>query len=458
MGAMGAVFKGHHEGMGLDVAVKVLNPKLGRKEPKTLKRFVREVRLLAAINNPHVVRVYDAGQQDKYTYMIMELVKGQSLDSLRRQEGGRMRPGAVAYYLRQVALGLHAVHQCGVVHRDIKPDNIMVDTRGQTKIADFGLARGQDSVQLTLSDEVVGTPEYMSPEVIAHEDVSGKADQYSLGITAYELITGETPFNKGNLLKIVQEHLRSPVPPLSLKSPECPPDLAAIVHRLLEKKQEDRYADAKELAALLSPLADSEPPHRPTAESDRLPMADRETGVRIPEWHELFMIKLLVQHRVYEQDALLKGLVAWRQHPDLPFANFLVQHGGLPSDTAGAAMQAARQTLGRFRDRIGFGLLKSSGLLSPEQLDALAREPLPPGVSLAASLVQRHVLTAGDAQSFESAIDAAFENAFQHCLSSACQQFGVEAGPLGQLKSRLSPPQYDEVYKATVAKLSQQLG
>ena len=456
---MGAVFKGHHEGMGIDVAVKVLNPKLGRKEPTTLKRFVREVRLLAAINDPHVVRVYDAGQQDQYTYMIMELVKGQSLEALRRDEGGSMRPGAVAYYMREVALGLHAVHQCGVVHRDIKPDNIMVDTHGQTKIADFGLARGQDSVQLTLSDEVVGTPEYMSPEVIAHEDVTGKADQYSLGIAAYELITGDTPFHEGTLLKIVQEHLRSPVPPIQLKCPECPPGLAAIVHRMLEKNQNDRD-DALALAEILRPLADKAPPHRPTAESDRLPQmsgAPAGTGGRIPEWDEIFMIQLLVQHRVYDEETLLRGLVAWRGQTQVPFANFLVQQGGLPADTAGAAMHAARQSQTQFRDRIGFGLLRSSGLLNGDQLAALSREPLPPGVSLSASLVDRRVMTPGDVQRFELAINASFDKALQHCVSSVCQRFGIQEATLAQLEHQLSPPQYDEIYKASIGKLIQQL-
>ncbi|RMG17742.1 MAG: serine/threonine protein kinase [Planctomycetota bacterium] len=461
-GAMGAVFLAHHEQMGIDVAVKVLNPKLGRKEPKTLQRFVREVRLLAKITTPHVVRIYDAGQEGQYAYMIMELVKGKSLDAILAEEG-RLAPSAVAYYMREVAHGLEAVHRCGVVHRDIKPDNIMVDESGQTKIADFGLARGQDSVQLTLNDEVVGTPEYMSPEIISHEEVDGRADLYSLGVTAFQLLTGSTPFHGGTLLQIVQRHLREPPPRVSSVLPEVPPELDAVVARLLEKEPQRRYASAEELAAVVNPLAAPSPPHRPQAASDRLPQAGRDTigGPRptLPSWEELFLIRLLIQHRVYDQGTLFSGVRAWRRLlVPIPFVQFLVGQGGLPEDTAFKALQAAQQAYANLRDRIGFDLLKRSGLLPPDRLAAIARTPLPPGLSLSEFLVRQRVLGEQDRQTFERHVDARLAGAVQHCVSSACQSAGFPPQPLEHLEGQLPPPRFEAVYRTALANLLAQLG
>ncbi|MBX3472738.1 MAG: serine/threonine protein kinase, partial [Planctomycetes bacterium] len=255
-GAMGAVFRARHTRLGTDVAVKVVNPRLGAKDPKLFQRFLREVELLRGVDDPHVVRFLDAGQEGAFTFAVMELVVGRTLGQLKADSpGGVMAPDAAAFYLAQVARGLDAVHRRGIIHRDLKPDNVMVDAAGRARIMDFGLARGRQSNQLTMLDEVVGTPEYMAPETIQHHEVDGRADLYSLGVSAYELLTGATPFNQGGLLRVVQDHVsRAPIP-VEVKNPRVPAALAQVVARLMAKAPDGRYATAGEAAAALAPLA-----------------------------------------------------------------------------------------------------------------------------------------------------------------------------------------------------------
>ncbi len=285
-GSMGAVYRARHVGLGRDVAVKVVNPRVGAADPKMFQRFLREVNLLRAIDHPHVIRVLDAGQVGRFVFAVLELVDGISLDAVRRQSrDGRLEPGAVAHYLQQVALGLEAVHRAGIVHRDLKPENVLVDAAGRARIADFGLARGQGSQQLTMMDEVVGTPEYMAPEMVQHAEVDGRADLYALGISAYELLTGATPFHTGGLLQVVRDQItRDPVP-VRVMNPQVPDALAAVVHRLLEKDPARRPPSALAAAELLRPLAARPTPPRieprglaPPADPDTTPPPQARPG------------------------------------------------------------------------------------------------------------------------------------------------------------------------------------
>ena len=451
-GAMGAVFKAHHPQLGTDVAVKVVNPKLGRQDPVMLKRFVREVRLLAAIRDPHVVRVLDAGQDQQLTYAVMELVRGQALDEVLASEPeGRMRPGAAAYYLASVARGLHAVHACGVVHRDLKPENVMVDTQGRTKIADFGLARGANSTQLTMADEVVGTPEYMSPEMISASAADARSDLYSLGIMGYELLTGQTPFNKGGLLQIAQAHLGKEPVPVRVRCHAVPPGLEAVVHRLLAKDPDERYPDALHAAEALQPFADASPPHRPTARVDAAPAPS--AGLRLPEWEPLLVARLLAERGLLPAERLLDGLEAWLSQPGgATFVGFLVERARLPAETAQRATEAARQRAVELRNRIAASLLQHSSLPA-DRLAALTATPPPPGVSLVTQAAMRGLLTQQQAQILEQRTDEAMNKVKDQTLAGVCARAGLTAAAI----SGLAPPQLAALRRQVVAALIEQL-
>ncbi len=456
---MGAVFRGRHTQLGRDVAVKVVNPRLGRSDPVMLQRFVREVRLLAAIRDPHVVRVIDAGQDAGFTYAIMELIRGQSLQGILEAEPqGRLTAGAAAYYLERVARGLAAVHACGVVHRDIKPENVMVDAEGGTKIADFGLARGQDSTQLTMADEVVGTPEYMSPEMISQQTVDPRADLYSLGCMAYQLLAGQTPFNKGNLLLVAQAHLRQEPVPLRVRAHDVPPELEAVVHRLLEKDPARRYPDALQTAAAFAPFADRTPPHRPRPAAEPAAAGDGGAAPELPGWEELYLIKLLAQHQVYPQETLLDGVEAWvgLPAPGRPtFAGFLVERARLPAPTAERGTAVAAQRVLDLRNRIGVTLLQHSSL-SKEQLAQLAQHPPPPGVSLVTQAAMRRLISQADAKALQGRIDEAMATVRNRAVHEACRASGVAPLPFERLGA-LAPERLRAVRRAVVRSLIEQL-
>ena len=450
---MGAVFRAYHSGMGLEVAVKVLNPKLGKQDPVAVKRFVREVRALAALHDPHVIRVFDAGQAGPYTFAIMELIRGKSLDRILLEEPeGRLQPSAAAYYVARIARGLIPVHSRGIVHRDIKPENVMVDIHGETKIADFGLARSEDGQNLTMADQIVGTPEYMAPELVAQQEVTGQADLYSLGVSAYELLSGATPFNEGSLLQIVQAHLRKEPIPLRVKNPSVPPELEAIVHKLLAKDPRQRFKTAEEVAAAFEPFASKEPPYKPQPD----PEPAEETPL-VPPLADLYLIKLLVQHRIYPIETLLGGVVAWRQLPDgTPFAKFLVERAGLPLQTAQqAAAAAANQAIG-LRNHLCFQTLNQTRRLQPAQAQLVTRE-LRPGQAIEAYLVQRGWLVQTEADEIKRRVDALLDQGVQRSAQLACQQLGAPVAPLPELEARFTSAQFDKVYRQTLKNVVEQL-
>ncbi len=450
---MGAVFRAQHSGMGLDVAVKVLNPKLGKQDPVAVKRFVREVRALAALNDPHVIRVFDAGQHGPYTFAIMELIRGQSLDKvLLAEPGGRLTPGAAAWYVTKIARGLVPVHSRGIVHRDIKPENVMVDEHGGTKIADFGLARSEDGQNLTMADQIVGTPEYMAPELVAQQQVTGQADLYSLGICAYELLTGQTPFNTGTLLQIVQAHLRKEPVPVRVKNPSVSPELEAAVHKLLAKDPRQRYATAEDVAAAFEPFADKTPPHKPVPDPEPVAADDL-----IPPIADLYLVKLLVQHRIYPIETLLDGLVAKRRMPaGTPLAKFLVERAGLPMQTAQQAAAAANNQAIGLRNHLGFQTLTQSGRLQPDQVQYVNRE-LRPGQALEEYLVQRGWLQQAEAGDLKQRVDGFLQQGVQRSTQLACQQLGAPVATLAELEARYSPQQFNQVYRLTLKNVVEQI-
>jgi serine/threonine protein kinase/predicted Zn-dependent protease len=284
-GAMGTVFEAVQESLGRRVALKVL-PGSFALDPKRIERFRREARATARIHHPSIVPVYEVGQADGNHYYAMEFLDGRSLDSLledarRTASGGPGRKGSstsdpthIAAAVEQIAAlaeGLHDAHQLGLIHRDVKPSNIIVDSSGRYVLVDFGLVREEEAQTLTRSGELVGTLSYMSPEQLSRRQVDARSDVYSLGATLYEVLTLKAPFMGESDHKVQNGILfEEPIPPRKV-NPRVNRDLETVVLHALEKNPERRYPSAADLAADLRRFLRYEPVRaRPTSVLGRL--------------------------------------------------------------------------------------------------------------------------------------------------------------------------------------------
>jgi serine/threonine protein kinase/Leucine-rich repeat (LRR) protein len=258
-GGMGAVYKARHQLLGRTVAIKVIRPEL-LIDDEAVRRFQHEIRAVAQLNHPNLVRAFDANQANGTTFLVMEYVEGADLSRLVKAKGP-LPLAQACDYIRQAAQGLQHIFVKGLIHRDIKPSNLLLTTTGVVKVVDLGLARligppaNEVSSTLTKTDAVIGTPDYIAPEQtrVAHT-VDVRADLYSLGCTFYYLLTGRPPFPEGSaVVKCVQHQTEEPEPVERLR-PEVSPALAQIVRRLMAKRPEDRYQTPAELAAVLTHL------------------------------------------------------------------------------------------------------------------------------------------------------------------------------------------------------------
>lgn len=261
-GAMGLVYRAEDERLRLPVAVKVLRPDLSEDE-SWLARFQQELVLARQVSHPNVVRIHDIGtdrrhQESELVFLTMDFIPGRSLRDLlaeRAHDGRRLTPEEAVEIARQLALGLGAAHQAGVVHRDLKPGNVLIDEGGGGKrlraaITDFGVARSLASSNLTRTGAVVGTLGYLSPEQARGEAVDGRSDLYALGLLLYEMLTGELPFSGATEAETLAQRLSGAPRKLPWRSGVAvPPRLAAIVQKLLARDPADRYAQAAEVVA-----------------------------------------------------------------------------------------------------------------------------------------------------------------------------------------------------------------
>jgi serine/threonine protein kinase len=243
---MATVYKGYREDIDRYVAVKVLPPHPGLDQ-QFIERFKLEARTIARLQHPHILPLYDYGAEDDILYLVMAFIEGGSLAD--KIDSGPMQPRQVETILRQVAGALDYAHRQGVIHRDIKPDNILLDKEGNALLADFGIVKLADGGSgLTVTGGLVGTPAYMAPEQGSGEDVTASADIYSLGVVVYEMLTGSKPYSAETPMQIVIKHMTSPVPSLREKLPTAPPPLELVIDRALAKLPENRYASATEFA------------------------------------------------------------------------------------------------------------------------------------------------------------------------------------------------------------------
>jgi serine/threonine-protein kinase len=247
-GGMGIVFKARDRRLGRVVALKRLPDSL-RNHPKAVELFLREARAAAALNHPNIVTLFDAGQDGDTYYITMELLEGLPLQQILRQRG-RLAARDAAKLGLQITHGLAYAHEQRIVHRDIKTGNLFFTRERVVKIMDFGLAKTLEEVRRS-STLIGGTPSHMAPEQAAGEAVDARTDLYALGVTLFELLTGELPFSEGDL---AYHHRHTPPPDPRELVPGLPDPLAALVLALLAKRPEDRPASAAEVGARLQAL------------------------------------------------------------------------------------------------------------------------------------------------------------------------------------------------------------
>ena len=244
-GGMGDVWKARDSVLGRDVAVKVMRPDSGR-DATFAERFRDEARHTASLSHPNIATVYDYGEDGGAAYLVMELVDGEPLSALIAR--GPMAPSQVRSILGQAALALSAAHDAGVVHRDVKPANIMITPQGRVKLTDFGIARAGDGASYTRTGEVLGTPQYLAPEQALGRVATGASDIYALGIIGWEMLTGRKPFDSGSAVATALAQVNDPPPPLPDTVPD---DLARVVMSCLAKDPAARPTSALALAAAL---------------------------------------------------------------------------------------------------------------------------------------------------------------------------------------------------------------
>jgi len=258
-GGAGVVYKAVDETLGRDVAIKTLNPDLADSEVMT--RFRAEATILARLNHPQIATIFELFRDESDLLMVMEFLRGETLDKLAERLGP-IEPERAAYVIDLILSALEHAHRAGVVHRDVKPANVMVTDEGGIKIMDFGIARVLGAEQKTVDGRLMGTPAYMSPEQVLGEEVDGRADLYSVGVLLYRLLAGVLPFKADSALAMLQRQIREEPISLHLQRPELPAWCEQIVSRALMKSRDERFQSAEEFREALNratgPLASAE--------------------------------------------------------------------------------------------------------------------------------------------------------------------------------------------------------
>jgi len=291
-GGMAVVFRARDERLHRQVALKILAPALAADEAFR-HRFIRESRAAAAVDDPHIIPVFEAGEADGVLFIAMRYVPGGDVRTLIRQLGP-LSPERAAAIISSVASALDAAHGAGLVHRDVKPANMLVDARpgrpDHVYLSDFGLSKGAMSSGPTGTGQFLGTASYSAPEQMAGKQVDGRADQYSLACAAFELLSGAPPFPHDQVTAVIWAHMSEPPPPLTARRPDLPPAVDGVLARALAKAAGDRYASCREFADALhgtfglapdSPGAGvTQQPDHPRTENVWLakPPAERETA------------------------------------------------------------------------------------------------------------------------------------------------------------------------------------
>lgn len=257
-GGMADVYLAEQTSLGRHVAVKVLkNDAISGGTEVLLKRFEQEARAAGGLSHPNLIQIITTGREGDLSYIVQEYVPGLNLSQWIKKHGPPDY-GTGLRWMQQVAAALHVASEAGIVHRDVKPENIMVTRSGIAKVTDFGLAQlnqpSKTKMNLTQAGTTMGTPWYMSPEQIQGEKLDHRSDQYSLGVTCYQMFAGQPPFPGKNAVTVAVQHLKEDPFPLSSLRADLPKELCDVIHRMLQKKPSDRFQTAAELEAALTRL------------------------------------------------------------------------------------------------------------------------------------------------------------------------------------------------------------
>jgi serine/threonine protein kinase len=307
-GGMGIVYRAYDKQVGEEIALKILHPEIALDE-RTVDRFRNEIKLARRISHRNVCRMHELHEDGKTLFITMEYVSGQDLKGLIK-ESGALTTGKAISVAKQAAEGLCEAHNLGVIHRDLKPQNIMVDKEGTAKIMDFGIARSLRAAGMTAEGMIIGTPEYMAPEQVEGLEADQRTDLYAFGAILFEMVTGRVPFEGDSPLSVAYKHKNEvPISPRKLNA-EIPEPFNKLILRCLEKQKENRYQTAEDLLADLIRIEEGLPiservalPARPTIRIAR----ERRTGIR----------RLLVPALIVTVLAV-SGVLIWRLLPKKP--------------------------------------------------------------------------------------------------------------------------------------------
>lgn len=252
-GGMASVYQANDPNLRRVVAIKMIHPHL-TDDPSFVRRFMEEAATVAQFRHPNIVQVYDFNHDEDVYYIVFEFIPGETLGQrLRRlaEDGRKMNPKEAALLAAKIADALDYAHKRNLVHRDIKPGNVMINMHSEPILMDFGIVKIVGGTQHTATGATVGTARYMAPEQIRSENIDGRTDIYSLGIVLYEMLAGRVPFQADSAMTTMMMHITDPVPDVSNFRPEIPPDLQQLVARCLAKNPDMRYQSAAEMAAAL---------------------------------------------------------------------------------------------------------------------------------------------------------------------------------------------------------------
>src|SRR5262245_37987666 len=247
-GAFGVVYRATQPQIGRDVAIKAIHPELAN-HPDFVRRFEREAQIVARLEHPHVVPLYDYWREPDGAYLVMRYLRGGSLEDL--MAAGPLEPERAASILDQVAAALSAAHRQGIVHRDVKPGNVLLDEEGNSYLTDFGVALDAGAPESTTGTMMRGTPAYLSPEQIRLEPALPQSDVYALGVVLYEMLAGDHPFPESSLTVLLDQHLREPLPSVLLARPDLPPAVGDVIVKATAKAADERFIDPLDLARAL---------------------------------------------------------------------------------------------------------------------------------------------------------------------------------------------------------------